>query len=97
MHEIFWEFLPKRGRTAEFVAAYGAEGPWAALFRRGSGYLGTELQPVVERPGWYRTVDRWTSEQDYLMFRERFAAEYVELDRACEPLTAEERLAPPSA
>ena len=97
MYEILWEFLPKRGRTAEFVAAYGAEGGWAALFRRGSGYLGTELEPVVERPGWYRTVDRWASEQDYSRFRERFAAEYLALDRDCERLTAEERPAPPPA
>jgi hypothetical protein len=91
VHEIVWEFLPAPGREREFVAAYGEGGAWVALFRRGAGYLGTELRPVADRPGWYRTIDRWASAEAYAAFRDAFAAEYAAIDRACEALTAEER------
>jgi hypothetical protein len=88
MHVIEWDFLPASGREAEFVAAYGSDGVWIELFRRGRGFLGTELHPLPERPGWFRTVDRWQCEDDYLSFRRVFAAEYAEIDSACEMLTA---------
>jgi hypothetical protein len=91
MFLVEWEFLPAAGRTDEFVAAYGADGPWVALFRRADGYLGTDLVALSERPGWFRTVDRWTSPQAYAAFRSAYAAEYRAVDLACERLTAEER------
>jgi hypothetical protein len=87
MYVIEWDFLPARGREAEFVAAYGPDGAWVELFRQGRGYLGTELRSLADRPGWYRTVDRWTSRGDYMAFRDEFAARYVEIDAACETLT----------
>lgn len=93
MHEIVWEFLPAPGCETEFVAVYGAAGAWAQLFRLGEGFLGTTLQPASDRPGWYRTTDRWRSEADHAAFLERFADAYRELDAACERLTAEERRA----
>jgi hypothetical protein len=88
MYVIEWDFLPAAGREAQFVATYGPDGPWVDLFRQGSGYLGTELCSLPEKPGWFRTVDRWLSEQDYLAFRRKFAAEYAEIDSASETLTA---------
>ena len=90
MYVIEWEFLPATGRENEFIAAYGPEGTWVELFRKGRGYLGTELRPLVEKPGWYRTVDRWTSQEHYLEFRRQFAAQYAQIDSACELLTARE-------
>jgi len=88
MYVIEWDFLPAAGRETEFVATYGAHGEWVDLFRRGRGYLGTELLRLPEKPGWFRTVDRWESEQDYLTFRRIFATEYAQIDSACETLTA---------
>lgn len=89
MHTIVWEFRPAPGKEAEFVAAYDNDGAWVQLFRRGTGYLGTELIPVAD--GWCRTIDRWDSEEAYRQFRRQFATEYAALDRACEVLTQEER------
>jgi hypothetical protein len=87
MYVIEWDFLPANGREAEFVAAYGPDGAWVELFRQGPGYLGTELRALADRPGWYRTMDRWKSREDYMAFRDKFAACYAEIDAACELLT----------
>jgi len=87
MYVIEWDFLPAVGREREFVDAYGVNGAWVRLFRQGQGYLGTELSAVPEKPGWYRTTDRWNSEADYLAFRRQFAAAYAHIDSACEKLT----------
>jgi hypothetical protein len=37
------EFRVNTGFVFEFEKAYGPDGDWARLFRRGDGYLGTEL------------------------------------------------------
>jgi heme-degrading monooxygenase HmoA len=88
---VIWEFRPAEGGVAGFELAYGADGRWAELFRRGVGYLGTELVRPEAAGGWYRTIDRWRSEDDYEAFLEAFAAEYQALDAACTVLTADER------
>ena len=91
MFSIEWEFLPAPGRAAEFVAAYGDQGPWVELFRRARGYLGTQLLPVIDRPGWYRTIDNWTSAEAYAAFRSEYADQYRAIDMTCAQLTAQER------
>ena len=90
MHRIIWDFLPAPGREAEFQASYSPRGPWAELFRRAPGYLGTELGETPGRPGWYRTVDTWVSAEARANFLAGFGEEYQALDRACALLTAEE-------
>jgi heme-degrading monooxygenase HmoA len=88
MYVIEWDFLPAPGREAEFVATYGPDGAWVELFRLGHGYLGTVLVRLSEKPGWFRTVDRWLSEADYQAFRRLHATQYAQLDSASETLTA---------
>lgn len=88
MYVIEWDFLPATGREADFVAAYGPDGVWVELFRHGQGFLGTELHPLSEKPGWFRTIDRWQSEEAYLAFRRAYSAEYAQIDSASETLTA---------
>jgi hypothetical protein len=39
----------------------------------------------------YVTIDSWDSREAYDEFRERFAAEYGEIDARCEVLTITER------
>ena len=94
MFTVTWHFLPAPGREKEFLHAYGPDGPWVALFRRARGYLGTDLAPLPGNPGWYRTIDRWISEEDYRAFRAAFGVEYGVIDKACEQLTREERPVP---
>jgi heme-degrading monooxygenase HmoA len=61
----------------EFETAYGAEGEWAQFFRRGTGYVGTELLRDVEQPGRYLVVDRWASREAYNAFVSEHRDEYM--------------------
>lgn len=92
MYRIVWEFEPDAARLAEFERDYGSEGVWNALFRRGGGYLGTELVRSPTDPSRYLTVDRWISRSAYEAFRAAFHEEYAALDARCAALTRTERL-----
>ena len=63
--------------TAEFERVYGPEGEWAEFFRRGRGYVGTELLRDIENPGRYLVVDRWESRDAYQEFVRLHHDEYV--------------------
>lgn len=92
MFVIVWQFRAAAGRRDDFMAAYGPDGDWAALFRRETGYLGTELWADAGDPDLFLVLDRWARDTDFAAFKERFGAEYADLDRACLELTAEETL-----
>ena len=94
MYIILWRFRLRMGRQSEFERAYGPSGEWALLFRRGDGYLGTELllrsEDSTEDSREYITLDRWVSRASYEAFRAQFSSEYQRLDRRFEELTEEE-------
>ena len=92
MYLIIWEFRVKEGHEAEFEQIYGPTGEWVQLFKRGEGYLGTELLRDVGQPRCYLTLDRWRSQEVYEAFQKRWAEAYKELDRQCEGLTEQENL-----
>lgn len=60
-----------------FERAYGPEGEWSSFFRRGRGYIGTELLRDVETPGRYLVVDRWESAEAYNAFAAEHREEYM--------------------
>ena len=91
MYCYVWEFTVVTANRAAFEAAYGDGGPWVELFRRDAAYLGTDLLCDLERPGRYLTIDRWTSRDACLAFRERWRAAFDALDAECERLTESER------
>ena len=65
-------------RDAEaFERTYGPDGEWAQFFRRGRGYVGTELLRDVETPGRYMVVDRWESADAYNAFAADHRDEYM--------------------
>ena len=92
MYAILWRFRPLLGRESEFENAYGPTGDWALLFRKGDGYLGTELLRHSDDPREYLTVDRWVSPDAYETFLDRFDSEYRQLDNRLKELTEEEIL-----
>ncbi len=92
MYRIVWEFEAQPSRTAEFEREYGTEGVWAAFFRHGEGYLGTELFRSAADPTRYVTVDRWVSRAAFDAFRTARRQEYEALDAHCAALTRAERL-----
>jgi heme-degrading monooxygenase HmoA len=61
----------------EFEREYGPEGEWAAFFRGGRGYIGTELLRDVELPGRYLVIDRWESAAAYDAFAAANRDEYM--------------------
>ncbi len=84
-----WRYEVTPGREHDFVKAYGPEGDWARLFRRGEGYLGTELLRASPPATGYLTLDRWRSETDWRRFLEKQHSAYAELDRLLAPLCQE--------
>ena len=61
----------------QFEQVYGPEGEWAEFFRRGAGYVGTELLRDPESPGRYLVLDRWESAEAYNAFVEANRDEYM--------------------
>jgi heme-degrading monooxygenase HmoA len=64
--------------TEEFERVYGPDGEWAQFFRRGRGYIGTELLRDLENPGRYLVIDRWESAEAYNAFVAAERDGYVE-------------------
>lgn len=87
---IVWDFRVQAERQRHFEEIYGPDGAWVQLFRRGEGYLGSELVRDLEQTGRYLTMDFWKSRSAHERFRERFLAEYEAIDQQCEQLTEAE-------
>jgi len=71
---------------------YSPAGAWAELFRKGTGYQGSELLCDETDPQRYITIDRWISKDSYDKFLACHAKEYKSLDKQCETLTSGESL-----
>lgn len=89
MYILIWEFQVKNGCEAQFERVYGPEGAWVKFFRKGEGYLGTELLKKDDRI--YITIDRWKSKEVYKNFKSAYLAEYKAIDKHCESLTESEK------
>jgi len=90
-YAYIWEFTVKEGCESQFEQSYGPEGDWARLFRRGTGYLRTELYRDIADSGRYVTVDHWISKEACDTFRNAWGDEFQALDEACEALTRHEK------
>jgi len=90
MFIILWEYLVKPDRQAEFETAYDRDGPWADLFRNGSGYIGTELIHDSKNPSRYITIDRWESAELHENFLHRWRNKYEALDSYCAEMAESE-------
>ena len=90
MYTIVWAYKVSPEKRSEFEKIYAADGAWAKLFKKGKGYLGTDLIHSAVVPENYATVDNWESEADYEAFLARWRDEYEKLDQQCQGLTEEE-------
>lgn len=91
MIEIVWEYLVREDRRPDFLRYYANDGLWAGFFRKGDGYVDTALLQDAAKPNRYVTVDTWDDLASFEAFQKQHAAEYAEIDRACEAFTLEER------
>ena len=92
MYVILWEYQVRQEHLAEFESIYGANGAWAELFRKGEGYLGTELLHDQGNLRRFVTIDRWISASAYEKFKIEWREEYDRLDAQCSDLTERESL-----
>ena len=84
MYVIIWRYRVPPEKTDAFERQYGASGSWVELFRRGVGFVATDL--LRDESG-YVTIDRWTSKTDYDQFRSAREEEYTALDEKLADLT----------
>lgn len=89
---VVWEFHAHANKQREFEKAYAPDGVWGAFFRRGEGYIRTELIRDCEEPLRYLTMDFWQSRQAFERFKKQNRAEYQAIDKECESLTQSEKL-----
>jgi heme-degrading monooxygenase HmoA len=92
MYVIIWEYRVKPEHVATFEEIYAANGAWAQLFKKATGYSGTELLHDPNDAQRYVTIDRWKSSEDYETFLLQWTAEYMALDNQCDGLTEQETL-----
>jgi heme-degrading monooxygenase HmoA len=92
MYLIVWRYQVAPNEVATFEQTYGPHGTWAKLFARANGFVATELWKLRCAPHTYIVLDRWSNEQDYWLFRQKFHAPYSELDSQCQGLTEYETL-----
>jgi len=92
MFIITWEYQVKPEKQAEFKTIYSPNGAWVELFKKSTGYLGTELLRDGTNPRRYLTIDRWNSKEEYEVFLSQWEMEYKALDAQCEGLTESESL-----
>src|SRR3982750_1066603 len=85
-----WEFRVPSERADNFRELYGPDGAWAQLFRRETGFLGTELLHSITHPNIYLTLDRWDSPEAWAAFLRAWGDDYSALDRSCAGLTVAE-------
>ena len=86
-----WEYKVTAGHIDAFLAAYGADGEWARLFRQGRGHVGTELYRGTDVGDHFVTVDRWTDHDAWLQFLDEYRETYDRLDAAMTHLSALQR------
>jgi len=78
-----WEFRVRPERLSEFLSAYAPGGDWDLLFRRGEGFLSTELLRDERDETRFLTIDRWVPDRGReqplysLSFHRRFFQEEV--------------------
>ncbi len=90
MYVIIWEFQLNNSAEKEFTGAYGSQGIWTSFFKKGEGYVRTELLHDTVKPHRYVTIDYWLSKEAYETFRAQYADEYKAIDLKCELLTVHE-------
>ena len=76
MFIILWEYQVSPEKQSEFEFVYSPTGTWVELFKKGTGYVGSELLRDESRPNRYFIIDRWLTRKDYESFMLQHEHEY---------------------
>src|SRR6478736_6082280 len=88
---VVWEFDIRADAEEAVLQAYGVDGEWARLFRRGTGFERVELARSIAKSNRFFTFDYWISREAFEAFGVEFATEYKTLDKKLTGLTERER------
>lgn len=91
MFAYIWEYIIREDKREDFLRYYEPEGVWAVFFKKGEGYLRTELLEDAENPQRFLSIDYWKSQAGRDAFREKYAREFEIIDRTCESFSRVER------
>lgn len=92
MYSIIWQYQVSPENIEKFEQHYSANGSWAVLFKKATGYLGTELLRDENVPNRFITIDRWESKKSHEAFMTEWGDEYGKMDKRCEGLATVETL-----
>jgi len=92
MIEVYFRYRVHPAQARAFEHAYGADGPWVALFKRHEGFIRTRIFRQKADAHIYVTIDAWESKEAYDEFRSENADEYRRLDTQLAMLKLEEHL-----
>lgn len=87
-----WEFRVKEQHVDAFEHAYGPNGQWVQLFKKGLGYIATELHRDRTDASRFITVDYWISKEARDNFKKQYVTEFKKLDEQFEQFTESEKL-----
>ena len=90
VYVTIWEFHPRPGQEKAFEQAYGPDGEWVQFFKKGEGYLRTELIRDLSNPRRFLTLDYWQSRAACDSFRAQNVSEYEAIDKRYEGLNEKE-------
>jgi quinol monooxygenase YgiN len=91
MFAYIWEYIIDERKRGDFLHYYEPEGVWVNLFRKGEGYIRTELLEDQENPQRFLTIDYWKSKADIDAFLKKHTQEFERIDKMCESFTQSER------
>ena len=91
-YTYIWEYVVDPARVDDFLAAYGPNGQWVALFREHEGYVRTELHRDKENTHRFITIDYWESRSAWQSFRDIASDDFERLDARCDEYTVSEQI-----
>ncbi|MEQ8362836.1 MAG: antibiotic biosynthesis monooxygenase family protein [Cyclobacteriaceae bacterium] len=86
-----WEYRVKPEHVDAFEHAYGSNGDWVRLFKKGTGHISTELHQDINHSDRFITIDCWTSKEAFDKFKKQFHEEFKTLDERFETFTTSEK------
>ena len=92
MIEVIYRYQVHPSQVRAFEHAYGAGGPWVALFRQYPGYRHTRLFRHKEHAEFYICIDVWENKADFDAFRSSAADIYARMSHQFRMLYIEELL-----
>jgi hypothetical protein len=85
-----WQYDIYPDFRSDFLFSYGPTGERVKFFKKGDGYLKTELLTDKQNKFKFITIDYWINSQQYAEFLKKNELEFTEIDKKCDAFTKSE-------